>query len=422
MSLATLNGVTATAVRVSIPANGLWWAEVECASGDSMTGAATLVVDDLTLRGTIITGGAYEARTRYRIVGGAGGWGRTIAARAYVNDLSPKKSAILADAARECGETLGTVPASDTVAGGAYVRASGPASRVLDDLYPRGWYVDEAGVTQIGRRARVTYTGTATRITDDHAQVRFELAPPSLAGLLPGAVVDGVEAVDVEHVVGPDGVRTTLWGKGPADTSRMSAALERIVGQFTARHRFYAPWEYRVVARTAERLDLQAVRASAGMPDLRAVKIRPGVGGARVHPTLGSLCLVSFVNGDPARPVVTSFDDQDGAGWVPTEIALQAGATGVYPTEHATSAEAAVLLVQQTLAALGAALTAAGSPTGATVTTLSNDAGVAAIVAATAVGTLGLTVQSAIDLALAGKSADANGRVPSLGWPNVRGG
>jgi hypothetical protein len=422
MSLATLNGVTATAVRVSIPANGLWWAEVECASGDSMTGAATLVVDDLTLRGTIITGGAYEARTRYRIVGGAGGWGRTIAARAYVNDLSPKKSAILADAARECGETLGTVPASDTVAGGAYVRASGPASRVLDDLYPRGWYVDEAGVTQIGRRARVTYTGTATRITDDHAQVRFELAPPSLAGLLPGAVVDGVEAVDVEHVVGPDGVRTTLWGKGPADTSRMSAALERIVGQFTARHRFYAPWEYRVVARTAERLDLQAVRASAGMPDLRAVKIRPGVGGARVHPTLGSLCLVSFVNGDPARPVVTSFDDQDGAGWVPTEIALQAGATGASPTEHATSAEALVLFVWAALAPLATPLGGAAAVAGAIGTALAAMSSATLDSIDTAAALPAGTTKTAIANLLAAKTADTTGKAPSIGWPNVRGG
>lgn len=421
-ALATLNGVIVTACRVQIPAYGLWWADVEADTPTAISGAVTLVVDDLVLKGTIVSGGAREARFRYRIVGGAGGWGRSVTAKSYTNDAGVKLGTVLRDVAAECGESLGTV-ATSTV-GTSYVRSVAPAARVLDELATRAWYVDEAGVTQIGRRATTTWAGQATRITDDAARGFLELAPAaaSLSTLLPGAVVDGVEAVDVEHEIdGATGkLRSTIWGRGIADTSRLPEAFRRIVEAFTATHKYYAPWEYRVVLRSSERLDLQATRVSSGMPDLRAVRIRQGSGGVRVHPALGSLCLVSFVNGDPSRPVVTSYDDQDGAGAVATELALQAGTPGAQPTEHATSAEALVLTVRTTLTALATAL--GGVPgAGAAITAMTTDAAFAAIVAAVT-GTLGPLTKAALLASLAAKSADTGGDTPGLGWPAVRGG
>jgi hypothetical protein len=306
MSLATLNSLLVTAARVSLPAWGAWWAEVECASDQVLTGAVTLILDDLTLRGTVVTGGAYQTRTRYRIVGGAGGWGRTISARSYANDLGVKLSLVLRDAATAVGETMGTAPA--TAIGPAFVRAQGPASRVLEAVAPRGWYVDEAGVTQIGRRPARPFTGAASRMVNDAAQGRYELAPAegTLSQLLPGAVVDGVEAVDVEHVLDELGLRTTLWGRGIADTSRLSEAIRRIVESATASARFFGVWEYRIVQVSGDRLDLQIVRVSTGMPDLRAVPAYPETtyvdSTPPVLPTPGSTVLVAFVNGDPSRP------------------------------------------------------------------------------------------------------------------------
>lgn len=419
-SLATLNGLVVTTCRVQIPAWGLWWAEVECASQDVLSGRATLVLDDVTFVGTIVTGGAYETRTRYRIVGGAGGWGREVAPTSYVNDAGVKLAIVLRDAAVACGETIGTV-GSDAV-GPAFVRHRAPASRVLETLVPRGWYVDEAGVTQVGQRVAVAWTGAATRITNDEAQRRYELAPSTLVGLLPGAIVDGVEALDVEHVLDGEGkLRTTLWGGPQATSARLPEALRRIVETFTERHRFFAPWEYRVVLRSGERLDLQATRVSSGMPDLRAVRVRPSAG-CRAHVALGSLVLVSFANGDPSRPVVTSTDEADAPGFVPGDLYLQAGTTGTNAgaVEHATSAEALILTVRTTLTALSTAL--AGVPgAGAAITAMTTDAALAAIVAAVT-GSLGPLTKAAILASLATKAADTGGDTPGLGWPAVRGG
>jgi hypothetical protein len=308
MSLATLNGAPVLTCRVSIPAFGLWWAEVECGGPDVLTGPVALVLDDLTLRGTVVTGGAYQTRTRYRIVGGAGGWGRSIAAKSYANDLGVKSAIILRDAALACGETMGVVPPTDA-AGPAFVRAAGPASRTLEALYPRGWYVDEKGITQVGRRLPVPFTGSAQRMVNDAAMSSIELAPDAgnASKLLPGAIVDDVEAADVEHVVDGGTHRATVWGWRSARTGDpFVSALANVIDQRLAAARFFALWEYRIVQQSGIFLDLQIVRVSSGMPDLRHVPSCPAAtymdNLTPLTPQLGSTCLVAFVNGDPSRP------------------------------------------------------------------------------------------------------------------------
>lgn len=427
MSLATLNGVAVTRARLQIPAWGVWYADVECASTDVQTGAATLVLDDVTFVGTILSGGTVSARTQYRIAGGAGGWGRRIGPKAYANDIGVKASKVISDAARECGESVGTLPTG--TAGSTYVRAEGPASSVLAELAPEGWYVDEAGVTQIGARASSTYTGAAPRTSSDASRAWIELAPASLAGLLPGVVVDGVTSVDVEHVLEGGALRTSIWGaQAGRTTDPVAAKLAQFIALQTASTRYFAPYRYRVVLRHSERYDLQCVRRSTGMPDLLSVRVCPGVAGARAHLKLGSIVTVQFLDGDPGQPVIAAGDDYDSGGFIPDELALLAGSTGSSPTEHATSAEALVAAVQAVLAYLGAAITAlgAGAPTnaltGGVFTTASSDAGMAAIVAAAKLITLGVNTKTALDTALSTKAADTLGTTPGLGWPNVRGG
>jgi hypothetical protein len=317
----TLGGVAVTKARLQIPAWGLPFADVELAQPTTLTGRVSLVLRDLTWTGTVLDGGTNHARSRYRIVGGNGGWGKTVAAKSYANDAGVKRSTILTDVAAACGETMGTIP-TGTV-GAAFVRAEGPAVAVLDAVSDGEWYVDEAGVTQLGARAASTYAGSAPRIDADPAQSWIELAADAIATLLPGVTVDGVEAVHVEHCLERSKLRTTLWGRRAQRTGNPdAAALARIVDVLTAGHRFYAPWEYRVVTRSADRYALQIVRASSGMPNLASVKIRPGVAGLRALPKLGSLVLVQFVNGDPARPVIVGFDDAEGSGFETTDMRL----------------------------------------------------------------------------------------------------
>lgn len=321
MSLSSLNGVAVLSCRVHTSAWGAWYAEVELDRPETIAGRVTLVLSDLTLRGAILAGGPWAGRARYRIVGGAGGWGRRIKEASYANDLGVKLAKVLDDAARECGETIADPPAG--VTGPAFPRPEGRAGLVLELLAAEQWYIDEQGVTRFGRRPTRAYTGNATILRKDFASGIIELGANEIAALTPGAVVEGLEALDVEHTLTDGKLRTCVWGKGGgALAASLPDRMRKIVDTLTRHYRFCAPYEYRVVERTGERYAVQPVRVSTGMPSLRNVRVRGGVAGVAGDATPGALVLVSFVDGNPARPVITSFDDPESPGFETARIRL----------------------------------------------------------------------------------------------------
>lgn len=322
MSSGTLDGNRITHARTHVPAWGLWYADAELDDEVELEGEVNLVIGDLTLQGAILAGGPWKGSSNYRIVAGAGGWNATIDGRDYSNDAGVKLSTVLLDAARDAGETFDASSIPSKTIGPKFTREAGPAARVLEQLVPENWYVGEDGITRIGRRPTVELTATAARKRVDLARGVVELAGDDIATILPGVVVDGIEALDVEHDLSPRALKSKIWGKGHASSSRRLAALRKLVRQLLPDYRFNAVYEYRVVKREGDRLNLQPVRVSLGMPTLRRVKVRPGVAGAVAEVALGSLVLVAFVNADPGRPVVVGFDDVESAFFAPTRLDL----------------------------------------------------------------------------------------------------
>lgn len=318
MSTATLAGHVCTTARAQIPAWGCWWADVSTDDEATLTGSVTLQIADLTLVGKVVSGGPSKGRSHYRICGGAG-WGTEIPAKGYANDAGVKLSTVLQDAATACGETLGVVPVA--LLGPAWARPLGPAGRVLELLAPEAWYVDEAGVTRLGRRAASALAAPAARGPLDLAQGKIVLGADSIASILPGVTVDGLEAVDVLHETTPEtGLRSTLWLSQRSGTTRRLSAMRDLLEALDPGRRYRGSTEYRVVSQTGERLDLQPALASSGMPILRRVRVRPGVPGVRADHALGSLVEVRFMNGDPSRPFVGGFSDAEAAGFQPSRI------------------------------------------------------------------------------------------------------
>lgn len=86
-------------------------------------------------------------------------------------------------------------------------------------------------------------------------------------------------------------------------------------------------YEYRVIAQTAERLDLQVTERGLGLPDLVRVAVRPGAAGHKAELAQGALVLVGFVNGDDKRPFVAFYDAPGGAGFTPSTSTLDASGT-----------------------------------------------------------------------------------------------
>lgn len=328
MATATLNSHRATSARVQIPAYGCWYAEVSLDGEHTIASgaAAELKIGDLTLSGTVLSGGPDRGRSHYRIIGGKGGWGKTIPKKSYANDAGVKIATALGDAAREAGETLGTVSTSDRL-GPAWVRQAGPASAVLELVAPRGWYIDAAGVTQLGARTPGSVPAGAQRVKPaDLARGTVVLASERIATLTPGTVVDGLTAVDVQHELSQGGLRTTIWGaRSTGGKSRGLETLSKLLDIIDPDRAYRGVYEYRVVTQEGKRLNLQPVRVSAGMPDLARVVVRPGVAGCEADVALGSRVLVGFIEADPARPYVAAHEDAEGEGFVPTLINLANG-------------------------------------------------------------------------------------------------
>jgi hypothetical protein len=320
---ATLSDQVITRATLQIPAWGLPWAEVETDTPETLEdGTVELQISDLTMAGTVITSGPYRGRSRYRVVAGSGGWGEIIEAKSYTAGYQVLRSDVLRDAAAAAGEPINLDDVTGDL-GNHWTRQEGPAARTLELVAPRAWYVELDGVTHVGARPVVEYTGDATRADGtDRAAGKIELAPDSLVGLLPGAVVDGLTAADIEVRFGGKGLRATVWAEHGA-SSRLASALDRIVQALTADRRLAGSWEYRVLQQQGERLDLQPVRTATGLPYLTRVRVRlaPGL---RVEHRPGSLVLVTFVDGSPSRPAVTGGDDPESPGWLPQAVYLEA--------------------------------------------------------------------------------------------------
>lgn len=329
MTFATLNEKVAARVRVQVPAWGAWWADVDLAEPDVLSGAATLVLADKTLTGTIVSGGASTdtSRASYRIVGGAGGWGKTIPKKAYVNDAGVKLANVIRDVASACGETLADVPT--TKLGPHYARADGPAFRTLNQLAPQAWHVGFDGVTRFGLRASVAYSGDGARTRIDPGGAILEISTDEIGALLPGVTIDGSNpATDVEYYL--DTKKLTVRVYAGRSVARRLLAWSQILEALVPNLKYFGTYEFRVVTQSGERLNLQPVRAATGLPDLANVPVRPGMAGLRSNVQLGELVLVTFVDADPSRPVVVSHDAPDAPGWMPLTLELGGpGALGV---------------------------------------------------------------------------------------------
>jgi hypothetical protein len=321
----TLSGNAASACLLTIPGTGLWYAGVDMLEPVELAGPVTLQFLDTTWQGCVIAGGPVDGRARYRVVAGTGGWGSTLAPRAYANDAGLTIAKLVKDAASEAGEPAPTGAPSTTV-GPHFDRREAPASFVLNQLAPRGWYAGADGVVTFGARAALA--ASSLPIVDRNPASRSITLglSASAAGLLPGTDTEYGAAADVELEAGPEGLRARLYA-APAGVSRRALAYARIQAAVDPGARFRGVHEYRVVTQSGERLNLQPVRSRSALPDLARVPVRAGVPGVKATHAPGSKVLVAFLDGDPGRPSVVGFDDPEQPGWMPLFLELGAAPT-----------------------------------------------------------------------------------------------
>jgi hypothetical protein len=339
---ATINGDRCQQIDLYVSQTGPWYIDAILDDSDAtLTGMVTVQIGTLQLKGTVVPAysGAFVLQRSLRVIAGAGGWGTLLKAKAYHNDGGVQYKTVAQDAARECGETLGTLDFGGGSLGVDFVRPMGPGSAVLDRLLRDSggqWWVDQSGVTHCGSRSALTpVEGSYNVLTYSPLNRTATIGLDDPVALWVGSVItdrlsEPQTIRELEVHVDKSQCRVKAWtGGDESDSCRLGRAIEAYLRQRDAAH-VWGCYRYRVFAMSGNRANLQAVRRLAGLPDVLPVTIRPGVAGmwAKLRP--GSEVLVEFIEGDVTQPICVGFPSKDDAHYIPEslELCVAPGKTG----------------------------------------------------------------------------------------------
>jgi hypothetical protein len=341
MTFASIGDQRLTSVKLHVPQRGCWVALCDFESAPAVSDRVALTLGEMRLHGTILGNfsGVFGERRRVFVVGGAGGWGDLVTAKAYHNDAGVKADLVAQDVAREVGETLGTFAPEVLRIGIDYARNAGiqSASRVLEDVIGNVlWWVDFEGVTHVGMRPTAPALLEADyRVLSYDPRERLAMlsvSDPSklrIGSVLTSPALPGSQTVRSYTVqVDAEGVRILAWCGGDERSAGRLSELWRRLANRVVDDSLFGLYRYRVVAMAADgRVSLQSVRRASGLPDIEPISQWPGVPGAFSELTPGAEVLVAFVEGDRSSPVITHYAGKDGAGFVPVSLTL-GGAVG----------------------------------------------------------------------------------------------
>lgn len=334
----TIDGIPLARVRLVVPGTGPWHAHVEIAETDAAapTGRVALKIGDASLSGTVDSNhsGTFGGMRGVRILAGGGGWGKAISAAKYHNDAGVQARVVADEAAAAAGETLGAFTAPARL-GADFAREAGAASHALEAAIGNTpWRVRFDGVTDVSAPASFTPAPDAYEVLSYDPEERLvTVVADDIRNLIPGAVLSHglatpqqVTAFEVH--ADADSIRAYAWTRGArgAVTEALAAIASHVAGA-----KLWGHYRYRVVQMVGDRVTLQPVNSSDGVPELVAIPMRSAPG---IHATLSpsSHVLVVFEAGDRQRPVIVGFSGKGDPAFVPALIEI--GGSGGSPIAY----------------------------------------------------------------------------------------
>jgi hypothetical protein len=326
VSWATIGGERIQSGIVTMPYWGTLVGDVLLASSAAVDSPATLTIGDLSCVVSIVRQASFAGSRSFRVVGGYGGWRKTVGPRWYTAPVPMPLAPVLRDVAAEVGEQV-SCP-STRIMQAQYARATGQAVRVLDLLAP-DWWVAPDGTTTIGPRDSSLITSDKTIVSYSGGKGQFQVATETMADWMPGRTFTSqtidtpVTIGSVTITMGNDGkVRLDVLNASSTNVDRLNDPLDEIIASVAPSLAHTVPWECRVVGVHGSgpwTLDVIPTSSACPLPGMTTIGYAPSIARGRVKPTTGGTCLVCFVNGDPQRPKVWAFDDEN-----PEEISLDA--------------------------------------------------------------------------------------------------
>lgn len=336
MSVVSINGFEAVSVKLHVPHRGAWWAKVELTDAPELEeGNVEIAIDELRLTGTAlpVESGTHGGHRSTLVFAGAAGWGTEMSPQHYRGNIDTSTDVrarlVADDAARAAGETLGTFEPASEYLGPHYVRQTGVARRVLEDVIGNVlWWVDYDGVTHVAaERPTVEAIEDNYRVIDHdpiERLITIELEDPR--EIVVGSVL-ATEGLDEEQTVRELDLMATSGGldmqvwTGVERYGRADSQAYRVHHRY-ADARLWGSWRYRVERQNGFRIDCRPVLTENGLPELVAVELSPGIPGADADLAEGTEVLVEFVEGNRSLPRITAFAGRDQSTWTPTELVL----------------------------------------------------------------------------------------------------
>lgn len=334
LTLATAVGATYSVLRARLYhfAIGVWIVDVEIAAQALLalplpTGTVTLVLAGAPLVGTVDddSSGTWGPTARVRVLGGGGGWSKPLPAQQWHADNGVLSTTVYQATGALVGETV--LDEEPEVGAIDYVRAGDaptklptdpsrniPASAVFGD---NPWWVDVAGVTHVGPRPPAVADPSV--VLRDYTAPEQKVTFHAQAILVPGTqLVDGrlgaapVPVYDVEQLFDEHGSIGWAWTQPEAGSS-IAGDLKAAALAWT-RAVYLRIYRYRFVQDTGpgpggppNRMALQAVTPTAGVPDLIPLAPWSGAPGISAELAPSQEVLVLFENADPSAPRIVCY-------------------------------------------------------------------------------------------------------------------
>ncbi len=197
---ASLSGLRIVSGTLTIPHWGLWCADLELATADAAPAFCSLTIANLTLAGFVFRQAPFAGAQSARVVGGFGGWRKTVTRRQYSFTGGVPLSMVATDLAAEVGEQV-TGVAGGTI-GVSFVRETAPASRILRQLIGVSWWVDARGVTHLDARPSAAIKSDFVVARRKGSTDTFSVATEDLAAWQPGATFANALVPDMQTVAG----------------------------------------------------------------------------------------------------------------------------------------------------------------------------------------------------------------------------
>lgn len=301
-------GTRAHESAITIPMSGIWVADMSFAETTTLPTTGALTCGNLSLTGTVYRHNVYAGQRVARIVGGYGGWLKTLKARAYYLPGGISLSMVLGDAASEVGEKLSI--ASDHTVGDYFVREAAPAQRIMRQLAGLGWYVDTDGTTRVGARSSKSVTGEYLVNSYNPGLGSLTISTESYEEWLPGntfanALVTEPQTISTVRIDCDNSgtLRHTILVEGPqTDTDRLLASVRQIIRAEFPRLGFAGVFRYAVIEASDTLATCRPVNPDLPLPAVVSVPLRSGVAGMRGTPKAGAEIALVFLDGNPSQP------------------------------------------------------------------------------------------------------------------------